>query len=210
MANLTTFKGKVGYGVRPNLFEVKLGSTNISGWASAIAGDIYNTDSKLQFLCRSAGVPASSIGTVEVPFRGRVIKLPGDRTFESWTITVISDENMVIRSFFEQWLNRLNEHKSGAGYTTDTNMFAGDLTVTQLKRGNTGGAAYTGNSPDPHSKVRTYRFKNAFPSNVSSIDLSYDNNNTVAEYTVEFQYDWWEVTLGSGGFNEVGSDTGSI
>ena len=50
------------------------------------------TDADFTFLCRSAGIPASTIGTVEVPFRGRVIKLPGDRTFESWTITVMADE----------------------------------------------------------------------------------------------------------------------
>lgn len=186
MAYLSSFKDKIGYGLRPNLFQVSvqtLGSaiSGISGSSEALGGD-----NSFSFLCRSAGIPASSVGTVEVPFRGRVIKLPGDRTFESWTVTVMADEDLQLRAFFEGWMDRLNKHDDGAGYT---NNYASTLKVDQLKRGIASG---TGNI-EPHGIVRTYTFNNAFPSNISQIDLSYDNNNTVAEYTVEFQYDWWEA-----------------
>jgi hypothetical protein len=182
MANLTSFKNKIGYGIRPNLFMVQV--TNLESNLDEVAA-VKGTDADFTFLCRSAGIPASTIGTVEVPFRGRVIKLPGDRTFESWTITVMADEDMSVRAYFEKWMNKLNKHENGAGYTDD---FASTLKVSQLERGTSTATSLT----DPHSIVRSYEFQNAFPTNIAQIDLSYDNNNTIAEYTVEFQYDWWE------------------
>ena len=183
MANLTSFKGKIGYGVRPNLFMVQV--TNLESNLDD-SDKVKGTDADFTFLCRSAGIPASTIGTVEVPFRGRVIKLPGDRTFESWTITVMADESMTVRGFFEKWMEKLNKHENGAGYTT---KFASTLKVSQMQRGTSTSDALK----DPHSIVRSYEFFNAFPTNIAQIDLSYDNNNTIAEYTVEFQYDWWEA-----------------
>ena len=183
MANLTSFKGKIGYGVRPNLFMVQV--TNLESNLNE-SDKVSGSDADFTFLCRSAGIPASTIGTVEVPFRGRVIKLPGDRTFESWTITVMADESMTVRGFFEKWMEKLNKHENGAGYTT---KFASTLKVSQMQRGTSTSDALK----DPHSIVRSYEFFNAFPTNIAQIDLSYDNNNTIAEYTVEFQYDWWEA-----------------
>ncbi len=182
MANLTSFKNKIGYGIRPNLFMVQV--TNLESNLDDVAA-VKGSDADFTFLCRSAGIPASTIGTVEVPFRGRVIKLPGYRTFESWTITVMADEDMSVRAYFEKWMNKLNKHENGAGYTDD---FASTLKVSQLERGTSTATSLT----DPHSVVRSYEFQNAFPTNIAQIDLSYDNNNTIAEYTVEFQYDWWE------------------
>lgn len=202
MANLNSFKNKVGYGVRPNLFQVSVADlgSNITNIASA--SDINGVNAKFSFLCRSAGVPAASIGTVEVPFRGRVIKLPGDRTFESWTVTIIADENMAVRSFFEKWLDYMNKHDSGAGYTSN---YAATLQVEQLARGVVSGEDLT----SPHEVIKSYQFINSFPSNISQIDLSYDNNNSVAEYTVEFQYDWWESTNGDRGQGaEINSSSG--
>ena len=188
MANLTSFKGKIGYGVRPNLFMVQV--TNLESNLND-SDKVKGTDADFTFLCRSAGIPASTIGTVEVPFRGRVIKLPGDRTFESWTITVMADEDMSVRGYFEKWMEKLNKHENGAGYTAD---FASTLKVSQLARGTSASDALK----DPHSVVRSYDFYNAFPTNIAQIDLSYDNNNTIAEYTVEFQYDWWEANKSDG------------
>lgn len=206
MANLTTFKGKIGYGARPNLFQVSVANPPTGIGAFSSAADINGSDPRFTFLCRSAGIPASSIGTVEVPFRGRVIKLPGDRTFESWTVTVFADENYSVRSYFEKWLDKLNEHRSGAGYTggASANTFSSTLQVSQLARGTNVGGSET---KDPHSVIRTYKFFNAFPTNVSQIDLSYDNNNSIAEYTVEFQYDWWEVSAAATGTDSAGNGT---
>ena len=183
MANLTSFKGKIGYGIRPNLFMVQV--TNLEEDLND-SDKVNGSDADFTFLCRSAGIPASTIGTVEVPFRGRVIKLPGDRTFESWTVTVMADETMDVRAYFEKWMNKLNKHENGAGYTDE---YSATLRVSQLERGISTGTALK----DPHKIVRSYDFIHAFPTNIAQIDLSYDNNNTIAEYTVEFQYDWWEA-----------------
>ena len=194
MANLTSFKGKIGYGVRPNLFMVQV--TDLESNLND-SDKVKGTDADFTFLCRSAGIPASTIGTVEVPFRGRVIKLPGDRTFESWTITVMADEDMAVRAYFEKWMEKLNKHENGAGYTED---FASTLKVSQLARGTSTSDALK----DPHSVVRSYDFYNAFPTNIAQIDLSYDNNNTIAVYTVAFQYDWWEAQK-SDGSTDIGA-----
>lgn len=201
MANLNSFKTKIGYGIRPNLFQVSIPTAPTASTLAAA----YITD--FTFLCRSAGIPASSVGTVEVPFRGRVIKLPGDRTFESWTITVFGDANLKLRSYFEKWLDVLNEHTSGAGQTTST-AYSATLQVDQLIRG--AGSATTTDTNSPHSIIRSYQFKNAFPTNISQIDLSYDNNNSIAEYTVEFQYDFWETNSISAGTSSIGGSNPSI
>ena len=199
MASLTAFKGKIGYGVRPNLFMVSI--PELEDAPEGIADADKAEGSEFKFLCRSAGLPAASIGTVEVPFRGRVIKLPGDRTFESWTVTVMLDEDFKIRAFFEKWMDSLNRHADGAGYTED---FASTLQVEQLKRGTTTGDDDT----KPFDTVlRKYQFMNAFPTNISQIDLSYDNNNSIAEYTVEFQYDWWESSGGEA-TADIGAEQG--
>jgi hypothetical protein len=195
MANLTEFKGKIGYGIRPNLFQV---SIPVLPTATSLAST-YASD--FTFLCRSAGIPAASVGTVEVPFRGRVIKLPGDRTFESWTITVFGDQNLKLRSYFEKWLDVLNEHTSGAGYTTSLS-YSATLQVDQLFRGS---GSSTADTKSPHSVIRSYQFINSFPTNISQIDLSYDNNNSIAEYTVEFQYDYWTTSAVVGGTASVGN-----
>ena len=193
MATLTQFKNKIGYGVRPNLFMVSV--TDLESNIAKIDGNGKVSGQEFKFLCRSAGIPASSLGTVVVPFRGRVIKLPGDRTFESWTVTIMLDESFKVRGFFEKWMDSLNRHIDGAGYTSSN---IATLHVEQLQRG--ASAVDTSDDKKPFEKVlRKYTFKNAFPSNISQIDLSYDNNNSIAEYTVEFQYDWWEVGAQAGG-----------
>tara|TARA_Y100000385_G_C13009089_1_gene600799 strand:+ start:686 stop:1288 length:603 start_codon:yes stop_codon:yes gene_type:complete len=199
MASLTAFKGKIGYGVRPNLFMVSIADLETA--PAAIAGNGDAKGQPFKFLCRSAGLPAASVGTVEVPFRGRVIKLPGDRTFESWTVTVMLDEDFTIRAFFEKWLDSLNRHSDGAGHTS---KFASTLQVEQLKRNTTTG---DGDKQPFNTVLRKYQFMNAFPTNVSQIDLSYDNNNSISEYTVEFQYDWWESSGGTATAN-IGASSG--
>ena len=106
----------------------------------------------------------------------------------------MADEDLGLRAFFEQWMDRLNKHDDGGGFTSD---YSATLQVDQLSRGTASGADDT----DPHSIVRTYQFMNAFPSNIAQIDLAYDNNNSIAEYTVEFQYDYWTVDGSVGNVN---------
>lgn len=158
-----------GGGVRTNLFMV---TGNIPG---------YVNNRAISFLCKAAQIPASSLGTIEVPYRGRRIKLPGDRTFQDWSITVISDANMSLRSAFEYWSALFNSHVSNIS-ASNFMQFMPTWSVTQLLR-----------DGEP---LRTYNFIGCFPSEVGAIDLSYENNDSIAEFSVTLNYSWWEAAAG--------------
>ena len=151
LRKITDFKSKLtGGGTRSNLFEVEL------AFPSAIGIDAAVLD-KSRFLVKAAALPASNLTPVEVSFRGRTLKLAGDRTFESWTITVINDTDFSIRSAFEKWSNYMNRLSDNTG-TTDPVDYQVDATVYQLSRDG--------------SILRAYRFYDVFPTAISSINLS--------------------------------------
>jgi hypothetical protein len=167
---------------RPNLFQVDLNFPT-----GIINESALSTFGK--FTVRAANLPASQIGVIEVPFRGRVLKIAGDRTFEPWTITIMNDSNFVMRNAFELWANAIqaaNENFTAAGTLGDesdsTGYFA-DMTVHQLARDLKNG--------DAPKILKSYKFYNLFPSNISAIDLDYGNNDAVEEFTVELQVQYW-------------------
>lgn len=169
-----------GGGIRTNLFKV---SGLIPGYANNQA---------ISFLCKAAQIPASSLGIIEVPYRGRRIKLPGDRTFQDWSITVISDAGMTLRSAFEAWSAIFNSHVSNIG--TNDFMNANNMpiwSVTQLQRNGTA--------------LRTYNFIGCFPSEVGAIDVSFENNDQIAEFPVTLQYSYWVAAPGDAGNNATGN-----
>lgn len=162
------FKSKLrGGGARPNLFQATINFPVFAG------GDVELTS----FLCKAASLPASVMNPIEIPFRGRQLKVAGDRTFETWTITVINDTDMSIRNAFERWMNAINSHSSNVGLTNPVD-YQTDLKVEQLDK--------------DESVTKTYNFRGCFPTNVSSIDLSYDTVDTIEEFTVELQVQYWE------------------
>lgn len=189
MANktLSEFKTRlIGGGARPNLFEVRLN------------GDIPGADNfdaeTFQFMCKAAALPASNIAPIDVPFRGRIFKVAGDRTFDTWTITVINDEGFEIRNAMEQWMQFIGQYGDSSG-ATEPNSYMRTANVLQLKRSrsNTGTAVYQGEGYD---FAANYQFVDIFPTNISAIDLSYDTSDTIEEFTVEFQVQYW-VPLGN-------------
>ena len=156
------FKSKLrGGGARPNLFRA---TVNFPGYAG---GDVELTS----FLCKAAQLPASVMNVIEVPFRGRQLKIAGDRTFETWTATILNDTDFTIRNSMERWMNGINSHAANTGLTNPVDYQA-DLVVEQLDR--------------DESILKTYNFRGAFPINVSAIDLNYETVDTVEEFTVEF------------------------
>jgi len=174
---INDFKGQlVGGGARPNLFSVALtfptavGSQTISN--SVAAGQ------KIEFLGKSAALPASNITPIEVPFRGRVLKVAGERTFDTWSITVVNDVDFVIRTAFEEWMNGINDLNEATGETRPAEYDC-DLQVQQLNRAG--------------EVIRAYDFVGCFPTNVSQIDLSMDTTDTIEEYSVEFQILYWRA-----------------
>lgn len=195
LRTITDFKTALqGGGARSNLFEVDIPTIP----AVATAGIDWDAEN-FQFLCKAAALPASNVAPIEVPFRGRTLKVAGDRTFDTWTVTVINDEDFKLRTAFEQWMNGISKLDNATGATNPSSYMARAI-VHQLGRGADQGRFSQTNSDISGGSgiqpLRTYLFNDVFPTNVSQIDLSYDSSDTIEEYTVEFQVQYW--TAGSG------------
>lgn len=167
--NITDFKGNFPFdGARPNLFEV----------------NIPVFDQKLTFTAKTAQLPGSTIGTIEVPYFGRTIKVAGNRTFPEWTVTVINDEDFIVRNQLEEWMARINGHESNLAEALYS-QYCFDAEVYQYgKQGDI---------------VKSYTFIDMFPADISPIDVSWDANDAIEEYAVTFQYQYWtspEVFVG--------------
>ena len=162
------FKAKLkGGGARANLFKATI---NFPGYA---AGNVELTS----FMCRAAQLPASTLNAIEVPFRGRQLKIAGDRTFETWTTTIINDTDFGTRNALERWMNGINSHTTNIGFT-NPQTYQADLLVDQLDK--------------DESVLKRYIFRGCFPTNISSIELSYDTQDAIEEFTCEFQVQYWE------------------
>ena len=184
LRTISDFKSRLsGGGARPNLFEVELAFPD----AVAVEDEVLQ---KSRFLVKAAALPASNIAPIEIPFRGRILKIAGDRTFETWTITVINDTDFVIRSAFEKWMNTINKMDNATGLV-DPKDYQKDAVVKQLDRDG--------------SELRSYKFWDIFPTNVSTIDLSYETTDTIQEFTVELQVQWWEAYKGTS--NSAGGES---
>jgi len=184
--SLSDFKKALSRGgARPNLFEVKLDNLPSGVNLSASSGDNDN----FSMLCKSAALPASNIAQIDVPFRGRIFKVAGDRTFDTWTVTVINDEDFVIRNAMEAWMQSIGQYSDGSGFA-NPNDYMASATVKQLGRNvsDVGFGKYSGQGLKP---IAQYKFYDIFPTNISQIDLSYDTSDTIEEFTVEFQVQWW-------------------
>ena len=177
LRKITDFKSKlIGGGARPNLFEVELAFPE----EIAIDNDVKE---KARFLVKAAALPASNITPIDVNFRGRILKIAGDRTFDTWTITVINDTDFAIRSAFEKWMNSINRLSDATG-TNNPADYQEDAYVHQLDRDG--------------STLRTYRFYDVLPTQISQVDLSYETVDTIQEFTVELQVLYYESIKGVG------------
>ena len=213
-AKITTFKANAQLDfARPNLFQVDIdwpaalvsligGTANTGtqsqvftaaalGAPSAASGGTSTSDASAvrrlgAFTIKAAQVPASTVGVIEVPFRGRMLKIAGDRTFEPWTITIHNDTSYTLRSYFERWMEAIQIYDENATEFDYGEYPASDpqylkymapMRVTQLDR--------RGNA------VRSYDFIDVWPSNIAAIDLDYGSNDAIEEYTVELQVQYW-------------------
>ena len=196
LRTISAFKSKLtGGGVRPNLFEVEIPSFPVAaGTNTWRTGDNQEADT-FKFLCKAAALPASNITPVELPFRGRVLKVAGDRTFDTWQITVINDENFLIRNAFETWMQGISKNSNASG-ATDPSAYMTYALVHQLGRGADAGRSSQGASPSvsgtPVTPLKSYTFFDIFPTTISAIDLSYENSDAIEEFTVDFQVQYWE------------------
>lgn len=170
--SVNEFKSQLSLdGARPALFQVQ------------IQNPVNNLgDLKVPFMAKAASLPSSTTGLIEVPYFGRKIKIAGDRTFEEWTVTIINDEDFLIRNAMEEWMNAINGHESNLrefGSAT-SESYKSQAQITQMSK--------TG------VPIREYSFSGLFPTNISPIETSWETVDTVEEFTVTFQYDWWTVS----------------
>ena len=174
---ISDFKSRLlGGGARPNLFEVELTTLPTSvalPWQAERFG----------FLCKAAQMPAQTIANIDVPFRGRIFKVAGDRTIENWSITIINDEDFLFRNAFEEWTQQIANLDDNMGSTNPASYMV-NAKVYQLGRGSQ--VASQNNGGDSNVVLKEYEFIDIFPVSVGSIDLSYDSTDTIEEYTVEF------------------------
>ena len=200
---LSQFKAKLAGGAaRANLFEVSIPTfpSSISG-AWGPGDDAENGIFK--FLCKSANLPASNIGSIDIPFRGRILKVAGDRTFDDWTVSVINDEDFKLRTAFEQWANIMSKLDDATGVTNPSSYMT-DAYVQQLGRSAGVGAAT--NDGGESTVLRTYKCYDIWPTTIDEIALSYDTGDAIEEFGVTFKVQYFTIgnsTQSSGSGGEV-------
>ena len=166
-----------GGGARPNLFEVEM---TLSGLGFELPG--FDA-TEFAFMCKAANIPAQTVASIDVPFRGRIFKVAGDRTIDTWTVTIINDETFDLRGAFETWTEQLAKLDNNLG-ATDPNAYMASAMVYQLGRG--ADPSSKSNAGTANALLQTYKFIDIFPTEVSAIDLSYDSSDTIEEFTVTF------------------------
>ena len=193
---ISQFKSRLaGGGARPNLFEVEL-TLDGEGLGFSLPG--YDA-TQMAFLCKAANLPAQNIASIDVPFRGRIFKVAGDRTIDTWTITIINDEDFRLRRAMEFWTEQIASLDTNLG-ATSPNAYMAAAKVYQLGRGSS--PRSTNNSGSENAVLAEYEFIDIFPTEVSAIDLSYDSSDTIEEFTVTFQVQSISILKGEG---EAGS-----
>ena len=183
--SITEFRSRLsGGGARANLFEVEI------AFPEELGINLTDVSDKVPFLVKAAEIPASNLGNIPVPYRGRVLPVAGDRTFDPWTVTIINDVGFEIRDAMEKWSNSINDLQTAQG-TTNPEVYQRSAFVKQLSR--------EGSAPgDPEKTLRTYKFEGIYPNTVSSIPLDFGATDQIEEFQVTFNYLFYEVASGLG------------
>ena len=171
MPNINEFKSRLrGGGARANQFKVTL---PFPGYAS-VGGET----SDLAFLCSATALPGQNVGQVAIPFRGRILNIAGDRTFEPWTITVLNDTDFKLYRAFERWMNGINNMTDNEGIANPAD-YQVDGFVDQLDRNGT--------------TLKSYTYRGLYPEALANIPLNYATNDTVETFDVTFRYQYFET-----------------
>ena len=208
-APILDFRNRIGDLARPNLFQVEIGFPSLvdegspatgatpgtveereqEGAGASTAGSGASSASLSSFLVKAANIPASTVGVIDVPYRGRTLKIAGDRTFEPWTVTVLNDKGFALRSKFEEWSTKIQNLQQNLQTPRTIAEYQSSALVRQYDR--------------QGAVVRSYQFVGIWPSNISAIDLAWDSNDTPEEYTVEFQVQYWTYANDNNAGNTV-------
>ena len=185
--NITEFRSRLtGGGARANLFEIEI------AFPDELGIDFNLVTDKVPFLVKAAEIPASNLGNIPVPYRGRVLPVAGDRTFDPWTVTIINDTDFIIRDAMEKWSNSINDLQTAQG-SIDPEVYQRTADVKQLSREGT-------NPGDTEKLLRQYKFEGIYPNTVSSIPLDFGATDQIEEFQVTFNYLFYEVVSPLGNF----------
>lgn len=180
--NINEIRSQLTFGgAKSSLFQVSI-SNPINGIANL----------KIPFMVQAAQIPESTLGTIEIPYFGRKVRIAGDRTFAEWTVTIMNDEDFLIRNSMEQWMSSINSHE-GNVRRFGTAASASYKTLARITQFSKTGAP-----------LREYTFNGLYPSSISSIAMDWNNTDDIERFDVTFQYDWWSVSggvTGNGGTN---------
>ena len=183
--NITDFRARMtGGGARSNLFEVEITFPDGLEISESLVSD------KVPFLVKAAEIPASNLGNIPVPYRGRVLPIAGDRTFDPWTVTVINDTDFLIRDAMEKWSNSINDIQTAQG-TINPEDYQTSARVFQKSREGAGPG-------DTEKDLRIYKFEGIYPNVVSSIPLDFGATDQIEEFQVTFNYLFYEVQTAAG------------
>ncbi len=183
MFNINLFQGALKFGgARNSLFQV-----TISNPVNSL-GDIF-----VPLLCKAASLPASTLGQVTLNYFGRPVKFAGNRTFNDWTVTILNDEDFLIRNALEEWSNSINTHEGNAREFSSASpvLYKSSAQVVQFSKTKT--------------PLRVYDFVGLWPSSIDQIEMSWDNPDQIQEYQVTFTYDYWKVSGGITGLAGQGA-----
>jgi hypothetical protein len=192
--NISSFKenGLVYGGARPSLFNVFMSVP------AGIGIDNVSVD-KFRFVCKTAELPPSNVGSIDIPYFGRRIKVAGERNFADWAVNVMNDEDFSVRAMFEAWSNAINRMVANVrDPNVSTEQYKVDLEVFQYAKDG--------------STIRSYQLIGAFPTQIGAIGLNWESQNAIEEFGVNFSYDYWVPLIESsdkkaGGVNTYGALT---
>jgi hypothetical protein len=171
MSTISAFKAQMqGGGARPNQFRVELTFPGFVGGIMTAAGNAA------QFMCKSTSLPMSAVTDIESAYRGRPVHFAGERTFQPWSVDILNDTNFLLRNVMEKWQNGILNYSATNGIMRPGD-YQTDLAVYQLDRND--------------RIIKTYKFYDAYPSNVGAIQLSFEQNNAIEEFNVEFTYNYF-------------------
>jgi hypothetical protein len=133
--------------------------------------------------------PINGLANLKTPF---MVKIAGDRTFAEWTVTIMNDEDFLIRNAMEEWMASINAHEANTRQLASaaTSNYKSQAQITQFSK--------TG------APLRVYNFNGLYPSSIAAIGMDWNTTDDIERFDVTFQYDWWNVSggiTGTGGTN---------
>lgn len=178
----SVIEGKFRGVARPNLFAVTIYTRN---------RNTVNAD-ELTFWCKSTTLPGINLRTFEYASKnyGLAQALPFGINSEPLNCTFMLDSSHLILGFFHKWMQEIYNYNS-------VNSMGSSNGLAPYEMGYLSEYAATMEihfySADNNGDKYTMKLHDVFPTNISSLNLSWDDNDSYATMPVQFSYSKFEV-----------------